>query len=260
MADRIARGVRFHCQRLGPGGDGRRVVFVHGLVMDNLSSWYFTLATPVAAFSEVFLYDLRGHGLSERPSTGYTLRDMVADLMALLDQEPGPRDVHLVGNSFGALLALKLALDHPERARSLTLVDGHLGDQAFGPQMAATLLLEGEERDQAIADSFKDWLGRHSERKRNRLAANARSLILQTSLVADLQATPPLSEGDFAHLQLPILGIYGERSNLRPMAERLLPCAPHATLRILPGSSHSVLWEASDRVREEVIAFLQKNA
>ncbi len=41
MAEVIAGGVRFHVQRLG-GGD-RTVVFLHGLVMHNLSSWYFTV-------------------------------------------------------------------------------------------------------------------------------------------------------------------------------------------------------------------------
>ena len=56
MADVVAGGVRFNVVRLGPGGDGPAtgaahvpVVFVHGLVMDNLASFYFTLANPAAA-------------------------------------------------------------------------------------------------------------------------------------------------------------------------------------------------------------------
>jgi hypothetical protein len=57
MADIPANGIRFHVQRLGPsappaagpGWDGPTVVFVHGLVMDNLSSFYYTLAAPLAA-------------------------------------------------------------------------------------------------------------------------------------------------------------------------------------------------------------------
>ena len=86
MAEVTANGLRFHYQSLGAGrGDDRLVVFLHGLVMDNLSSWYFTVANPVAMRTEVLLYDLRGHGKTERPKTGYTVSDHVDDLAALLD-------------------------------------------------------------------------------------------------------------------------------------------------------------------------------
>src|SRR5258706_10835045 len=110
MADVVANGVRHHVQRLGsPRPDGRTVVFVHGLVMDNLSSFYFTLANPIAAGAEVILYDLRGHGMSERPPRGYAVADLVADLAALLDALSIDHPVDLVGNSFGGLVALAFA-------------------------------------------------------------------------------------------------------------------------------------------------------
>src|SRR5512133_2303707 len=113
MADVTANGVRHHVQRLGAGD--RTVVFVHGLVMDNLSSFYFTLANPVASFADVVLYDLRGHGMSERPARGYRVVDLVADLAALLDALGIAHPVALVGNSFGGLVALAFAAAHPER-------------------------------------------------------------------------------------------------------------------------------------------------
>src|SRR5262245_63111303 len=108
MADVISNGVRLHVQRLSPGS-GPVVVFLHGLVMDNLSSWYFSVAHPASRAAEVLLYDLRGHGLSERPASGYGLADMVADLAGLLDALQITRPVTLVGNSFGGLLAVAFA-------------------------------------------------------------------------------------------------------------------------------------------------------
>src|SRR5947207_7958536 len=106
MAEVAARGLTFHVQRLGSADARATVVFLHGLVMDNLSSFYFTLANPVAQVASVILYDLRGHGRSERPPDGYGLGEMVADLDALLDALGVARPVILVGNSFGGLLAL----------------------------------------------------------------------------------------------------------------------------------------------------------
>ena len=260
MADVVARGVRFHVQLLGDGRSPRRVVFLHGLVMDNLSSWYFTVANAVAAFADVLLYDLRGHGRSERPQNGYALADMVEDLDALLDATSGPARVHLVGNSFGGLLALAFARANPSRVASLALVDAHLGDQGFGERMATTLSLEGEARDLRIAESFKDWLGRHSARKRTKLADGARSLVSETTLLTDVRATPPLAPHDFASIDVPVLALYGERSELRPSGEACLGTLSHCTLTIVPGCTHSVLWEATDRVRDELVSFLRRVA
>ena len=122
MPEIVANGLRFHVQRLGPSargntpGDDPTVVFVHGLVIDNLSSFYYNLASRVAQHeADVILYDLRGHGRSERPPAGYTVRDAVIDLVAILDQLNIARRVYLVGNSFGGVVAAPVAPGHRER-------------------------------------------------------------------------------------------------------------------------------------------------
>jgi len=111
-----ANGLKFHTQHLTGGqpsddGDGGertkrpQVVMLHGLVIDNLSSWYYTLANPVAMVADVHLVDLRGHGRSEMPKTGYTVEDNVDDLVALLDLWGITEPVHLFGNSFGGVVS-----------------------------------------------------------------------------------------------------------------------------------------------------------
>jgi pimeloyl-ACP methyl ester carboxylesterase len=261
MAEIEVRGIKLHVQRLGVRDEAKPiVVFLHGLVMDNLSSWFFTVANPATRVAEAVLYDLRGHGLSERPRSGYTLADHVADLEALLDALALTRPVTLVGNSFGGLLALAFARTHAARVAGLVLVDGHLGDEGFGAQMAETLQLKGEERDRRIAESFASWLGRHSERKRTRLADNARALVEGTTLVADMQRTPAFDAADLSEIRVPILGLYGERSDIRTRSEALLRHAPHAEVVILPGCSHSVLWEATDEVRDRILGSLSRQS
>lgn len=254
MSNVVARGVRFHTQRLGRGSE--TVVFLHGLVMDNLSSWYFTLANPAAATAAVLLYDLRGHGWSERPATGYTVEDMVADLTALLDVLEIESPVQLVGNSFGGLLALKFAAAYPERARALALIDPHLSDREWGEQMSATLSLHGAERDRRIAESFQGWLGRHHRRARNRLAGAAEALVYQTSLVEDLRRSSPLTDAELARVRCPVLAMYGEHSDLRVNAARLERTLPSCRLRIFDGCTHSVLWEATETVKRETLQWL----
>jgi pimeloyl-ACP methyl ester carboxylesterase len=260
MADAVVRGARLHYQRLGQAGASPRVVFVHGLVMDNLASWYFSVANAVAALADVLLYDLRGHGLSERPASGYGVVDMALDLEALLDATLGREPVVLVGNSFGALLAVTFARRFPDRVAGLVLVDGHLGDDGFADKMTATLSLRGDDADRQIAESFKHWLGRHSERKRTRLAEHARALVMDTSLVRDLRATPSLTTDDFAVIATPTLALYGEQSDLVAQSRPLVAAMPHATFEVLPGCTHSILWEATATVRDRIAAFCRERA
>jgi pimeloyl-ACP methyl ester carboxylesterase len=254
MADVVANGVRHHVQRLGAGE--RTVVFIHGLVMDNLSSFYFTLANPVAANAEVILYDLRGHGMSERPPTGYAVADLVADLAALLDALEISRPVELVGNSFGGLVALAFAVAYPKRVAKLALIDAHDGTAGWAAQMASTLALRGDARDDKIAQSFQSWLGRHSDRKRTRLARAAEALVDGTSLVADLRASPPITTAALSGIACPTLAIYGADSDVRDRGEQLAATLPACTLAVLPGCSHSVLWDATAEVRARIVAFV----
>ncbi len=223
--------------------------------MDNLASWYFSVACATAAFADVLLYDLRGHGRSERPKSGYGVDDMVLDLAGLLDATFGQAPVHLVGNSFGALLAVRFASQFPERAAGLVLVDGHLGNDGFADRMAQTLSLRGEEADRKIADSFRHWLGRESPRKRARLIDQARSLVMETSLVDDMRATRPLERSDFSGIRARTLALYGEHSDIVKESRPLLDSMPRCTVNVLPACTHSVLWEATDDVRSRTVAF-----
>jgi len=255
MAETVVRGVKLHYQRVGVESADTRVIFVHGLVMDNLSSWYFTVANAVASFADVVLYDLRGHGRSDRPPDGYGVDDMVVDLRGVLDATVGDAPVVLVGNSYGAFLSVQFALRHPERVAGLVLVDGHLGDDDFGERMAGTLSLQGEEADRAIATSFQNWLGRHSARKRTKLGDLARALVGGTSLVRDLRATPPLTADDFARIEAPALALYGESSDVIARSMPLVARMPRCTVQVLPGCTHSILWEATHDVRSHIVDF-----
>jgi len=255
MADVIANRVRHHVQRLGRGA---AVVFVHGLVMDNLSSFYFTLANPVGEHAQSVLYDLRGHGMSERPARGYHVADFVADLHALIDTLDLGGRVHLVGNSFGGTVALAFAAAHPDRVASLALVDAHDGTAGFAEQMGATLGLTGDARLDKIASSFQHWLGRHSERKRTRLAQAAEHLVEHTSLVADLAASPPLDETSLRRIACPTLALYGADSDVRACGERVARAVPRCQLHVLPGCTHSVLWEETAVVRAAIVDWIAR--
>jgi pimeloyl-ACP methyl ester carboxylesterase len=258
MTDVEVRGATLHVQRLGTPVAGRTPVgFLHGLIMDNLSSWYFTLANPVAAETEAVLYDMRGHGRSTRTPQGYRLEDMVGDLDGLLDAL-GLARVTLVANSFGGMLAQAYALARSDRVASLVLVDAHVADDGWAERMQTTLRLQGEAADSMIVKNFASWRGRHSSRKKNRLIENARDLVEGTSLVDDLTSFPAFGDAELATIRCPVLALYGADSEIRHHGERLARVLPDCTLRLFEGSTHSILWEKTNELRDAVVGWVSR--
>lgn len=244
MVDVVANGARFNVHHLSDGDP--TVVFLHGLVVDNSSSWYYTVANPVARRSEVVIYDLRGHGLSEKPATGYTVEEQVDDLFAILDELGIDRPVHLVGNSFGGVLAVAAAVHRPERVAGLVLVEAHVAVDGWRQQMVGTLEFAGLFLDH---DDVHNWLDAVGGRKGKRLARNSDTLLHKTSLVEDLAASPAFTQTELAAIDCPVLIVCGEHSDVRDWAERLVYVLPRCELHLYEGCSHLVVLEAPADLR-----------
>ncbi len=103
-------------------GSGPPIVFLHGLGGDRLL--WNAVVPELAGEFHVIVPNLRGHGDTGLPD-GSTLSfdELERDVLAFLDRR-ALSSVHWVGFSAGGFLALRLALDHPERSRSLTIVSG----------------------------------------------------------------------------------------------------------------------------------------
>jgi len=266
MADVKANGLRFNVVRLepdaapagGPTDDAAlpTVVFLHGLIMDNLSSFYYTLAPGIAGEARVVLYDLRGHGLSERPLSGYTIADAVEDLGALLDSMGIDGPVHLVGNSFGGTIALAMAMRHPERVAGMALIEAHPVVAGWGEETVSRL----EEIVAGFDDpGVRDWIKAEGGRKLQRMSNTCEELISQSSMPDDFRREVPWRDEELAAISCPTLCLYGEYSDIIDRAEWLAGVIPDAELRVLEGCSHSVLMEAPDELEEHVHLWLKEH-
>jgi pimeloyl-ACP methyl ester carboxylesterase len=106
----LRSGVRIHYQQVGAGPD---LVMIHGLT-GNLAVWHLRIVPELAEHFRVLTYDLRGHGHSDTPRSGYTLDAMAGDLLELLD-ELGLERPLIAGHSYGADIVLYHALRRPDR-------------------------------------------------------------------------------------------------------------------------------------------------
>ncbi|MDW7772818.1 MAG: alpha/beta fold hydrolase [Desulfobulbaceae bacterium] len=128
-------------------GKGRDIVLIHGLAA-NSGFWSPNLLMPLARQYRVTLFDLRGHGKSNMPATGYTSADMAKDFLSLLDYL-NIQDADVIGHSFGGVVALHGAILSPKRIRSLVLADTRL--RTFEPTLTARDLCRNEKFSRKLA-------------------------------------------------------------------------------------------------------------
>ena len=258
MAEIVANGVRLHVQHLNPvpARQAPPVVFLHGLGMDNMASFYYTIAGAVAKTgAEVVLYDLRGHGDSERTRTGYTMEDSVADLAGLLEALAIDGPVHLIGNSYGGTIALDFAVQHPHRVASIVLIEAHFNVEGWAAQIAA----ERERVAGVVAEmgeeTLQAWIRRFG-RKVVKMMDALTDLANHTTFYPDLTQARPIPVERLRALTCPIRAVYGERSDVPDYERQLADLLPSATLTVVEGVGHSVLMDATPRVREIVVEWL----
>jgi pimeloyl-ACP methyl ester carboxylesterase len=222
-------GINLHVQELG---EGPPLIMLHGLVVGNMSTWYFSAAPELARAHRVVLFDLRGHGLSTRAPSGYDVERLTRDLRTIVDRltdEP----VSLVGHSYGGFLALNFALRWPQRVRKVAVVEAPLPPSNLA-ELHRFLQWSPNDRLDALPDALKGAvLG--GRRKARRFADTVRFLAQDTSLIDDLRRAEDLPDEALAALSCPLLAVYGTASSCRPAGARLSRLVPDARLVELAG-------------------------
>jgi 3-oxoadipate enol-lactonase len=111
-------GSTFNCRVDGERGSW--VLLSHGLATD-ISMWD-ELTDALKDRYRVLRYDARGHGGTAATDSDYTLDQLVADAVSILDAF-GVEQTHFAGLSMGGMIALGLMLDHPKRIKSAVIAD-----------------------------------------------------------------------------------------------------------------------------------------
>jgi len=112
-------------------GRGEPLILIHGLADDH-RAWRRTLPDLVLRH-RVLMYDLRGHGETSLGRPDGTLTQLAADLASLMESI-GVGSADVAGFSLGGTIAMRMAIDHPERVRGLVLVatSSRVGTAAAG--------------------------------------------------------------------------------------------------------------------------------
>ena len=250
----IGAGLLSHDVRDRPGADA--LVFVNSLGTD------FRIWNPLVGAVEgvaSFRYDLRGHGLSDAPPGPYSIEELAADLIELLDHQGIERAV-LCGLSIGGMVAIQAATMAPDRVRGLVLCDTTLKmpDPTMWTDRARQAREEGLE---ALADAaIERWFT--PEFRKTAFARGVRNMVARTSREGYAGCCEAIGSMDLrqaaASITVPTRVFVGELDPATPVsaAEAIRDAIPDAGLTVLPGVYHLACIERPDLFAPELERFV----
>jgi pimeloyl-ACP methyl ester carboxylesterase len=246
-------------------GAGLPVLLIHG-VGARLDAWDGVVSALDRRFTTI-RFDLRGHGDSSKPAGPYSAELFADDARQLLDHL-GIRRCRVAGHSLGATVALRLALDAPDRVERLALLSAVAGrtEEERRRVMERLAIVEhgipGEHFRRSLPRWFSDEFRRANPELLEQYAARNMENDPQAYAAAyRVLATADLAD-EAARVCVPTLVVTGEGdigSNPR-MARLLHAQIPGSRLEILPGLRHSILIEAPDIVARLLAEFFDGSA
>ena len=267
-----ANGLRLHYLDWG-GDDLPLLLCIHGYAQ-NAHSWDFT-ALALRDRYRVLALDLRGHGDSQwAPDGDYTQPGYLGDLEPFIDAvAPGPLVV--VGLSLGGSLAYSYAAAHPDRVRTLVVVD--TGPETTGPGRGR---IRRFVRQPDVLDSFEAFVARtrrYNSRRpewqvRGSLRHNLRRLPdgrwtwkYDPALRGRRRPGPPQDPSvrwaTWAQVRCPTLLVRGASSDLLDpgVAQRMADMLSNVRLVEVPNAGHLVPGDNPLGFEEALTAFLREH-
>jgi pimeloyl-ACP methyl ester carboxylesterase len=247
-------------------GSGEPLVLLHAFMLDA-RMWDDQFDVLAGEF-RVIRYDARGFGRSAAPKPGEPYSH-VDDLAALLEKLAA-RTPHLVGASMGARFALDYAVTHPDRVRSLVVIDPVVGGWQWSEAWLASyapIVEAGRRGDIAAAKQL--WLDHGvfaSAREKPQVAARLKAMVDAYSgwhLVhrnAERPVAPPTVQR-LGFIGAPCLVVMGERDlpEFHRIAERIERSVAGCAHVTIPGAGHVANMEAPDAVTRALLGFLPRD-
>jgi pimeloyl-ACP methyl ester carboxylesterase len=248
-------GFKTHYQQSGQGPD---VVLIHAFT-SNLAVWMLTnIVETLAADFRVTAYDLRGHGASDVPQSGYTSLDLTGDLKQL-HEALGLGPAWLVGHSYGGVIGMHAALVHPEIVSGVILADTYfpglrhlepdMGQAGPWKDLRASLLAAGTEIGPKVdfARLFRtaaDWDSEQLSTVRRELGAPAARWMSQLAQLAGTTAAEEafhvagLTAERICAVGQPVVALYDEHSPFKATRQYLTTHLSCCQADVVPGAGH----------------------
>jgi len=242
-------------------GGGPVLVLLHGFLFDS-RAWRPQLEGLANDFT-VIAWDAPGAGQSPDPPETFAIGDWTDCLAGLLDAA-GVRQAHILGLSWGGLLAQEFYRRRPRRVRSLVLADTYAGwkgslGEVISEERLATCLQDSSLPAEELVSRYLP--GMHGECATNVVRDELATIMsdfhpagfrLMAQASADSDTRDLLRD-----IRIPTLLVWGEADARSPMsvAHQIHDAIPTARLAIIPGVGHLSNLEAPAQFNAEVRDF-----
>lgn len=243
-------------------GSGPALILLHAGVCDR-GMWAAHLEPLAAAGFRAVALDLPGFGEAEIPPGEQAAWLDVVETM----DELGIERATLVGSSFGAAVAMRVAAVEPARVSALALFSVEDPGADPSPELAALWEAEDEalergDAEAAIALNVEAWTMPGAEPQlRERLAASQRRHLARALEEDSEHAPDPLEEdpGLIASIRVPTLLAAGEHDmvDFRTAADSLAATMPATQVLRVEGAGHLAPLETPQEFRRQLLAFLE---
>lgn len=261
-------GVKIHY--LDNGGTGPVLMCLHGTSM-SANAWGHLGASLKDAF-RVIAVDMRGHGLSDRPSTTYTMAEMASDIEKLAEKLD-LKGITTIGSSVGNQVAVAFAAKNPDRVAGMILSDPsfYVSDTEIVKYLRSHHTRKRNYATRAEAEAFARALPQRAglSDEMHRLAMEgdfrqeadgswswAYDLLAITKVFFNIpnDQTP----NDIAAVNVPVLIINADRSNVLSgeQAEGLSKAFKNATLEVMKNSNHTIWGDQPELLSARARAFM----
>lgn len=255
---KLATGVRLHYAEAGPAS-GEAIIMLHGLS----DSWFsFSKVMPLLADKyRVYALDLRGHGNSEKPASGYHTRDLAADVIAFMDAKRLTR-VTIVGHSMGSFVAQYVALAAPKRVERMVLIGSTTSPRKLGDMDALVDAIEKlpEPVPHDFARDFQVSTIHHPVGDAFLKRAIDESLKLPVRVWRELAKGMMATEAPVAlgRAGIPTLIMRGEKDSYAVESEQepLRAMIRTATLKEYKDTGHALHWERPAEFTRDIVRFM----
>lgn len=227
----------------------------------SLEIWAPQMPALVEHF-RVLRYDARGHGQSGVPDGPYSIAEMGADVIALMDHL-GIAQAHFCGISMGGMVGMWLAAHHAARIDHLVLSNtaAVLGPPEVWDERIGQVEQGG--MNSIVAQVVERWFTRDFQAHAVRQINAVRAMLLETSDVGYVASCMAVRDADLrsdlAKIQAPTLVIGGKHDKATPPALARQLAEQIAGARYLElNAAHLANWEVAQRFTRHVIEFLRQ--
>ncbi|KAI9039878.1 bifunctional fumarylacetoacetate hydrolase/alpha/beta hydrolase family protein [Aspergillus affinis] len=249
-------------QRLGLE-NGPPVFFIHGL--GGSSNYFYPLIAKLRSTHALYLLDLEGHGLSPTSAlSSLSIASFAQDFYHMSQAAGVKNDVNVIAHSMGCLVALKLALNHPELISKLILMGpppNPLPESGAQGSYARAALVRKEGMLSVVDAITAAGTSTYVQQHKHLAVAAVRISLLGQNAEGYAKACAALAGSaadvlDVARLRVPVYIVTGEEDKVSPPAlcQQYSQATGGGDVEVLPNVAHWHLFEDEDRVVRAVLA------